>query len=86
MPYLPEESIACLKVMYEEYGAQIWDQYGFRDAFNPTRNWVARGVLGIDVGPIAPMIENYRSGLCWDVFMRAPEIRDTLEKLGRGKE
>jgi len=82
MPYLPDEAISCLKVMYEQYGAQIWDEFGFRDAFNPTRDWVARGILGIDIGPIAPMIENYRTGLCWRVFMKAPEIRVALAKLG----
>jgi hypothetical protein len=81
MPYLPEESISCLKVMYEQYGGTIWDGFGFRDAFNPTREWVARGVLGIDIGPIAPMIENYRTGMCWDVFMKSPEVQVALERI-----
>lgn len=81
MPYLPEASIACLKVMYDEYGAQIWDALGFRDAFNPTRDWVAEGLLGIDAGPIAPMIENHRTGLCWTVFMKAPEVQSALHKI-----
>lgn len=82
MPYLPAESLSCLRVLYETYGADIWDAFGFRDAFNPARNWVAPGSLGIDVGPIAPMIENYRSGLCWKTFMEAPEIRAVVATLG----
>jgi hypothetical protein len=28
------------------------------------------------------MIENHLSGLMWDLFMSAPEIRDGLTKLG----
>ena len=40
---------------------------------------MAADYLGIDVGPIAPMIENYRTGLCWKTFMRAPEIGATIK-------
>ena len=28
------------------------------------------------------MIENYRSGLLWNLFMSCPEIQDGLSKLG----
>ena len=28
------------------------------------------------------MIENYRSGLLWNLFMQAPEVQNGLEKLG----
>jgi hypothetical protein len=28
------------------------------------------------------MIENYRSGLIWNLFMQAPEIQKGLERLG----
>jgi hypothetical protein len=28
------------------------------------------------------MIENYRSGLIWDLFMGAPEVQNGLDKLG----
>jgi len=38
--------------------------------------------LAIDQLTIAPMIENYRTGLLWNLFMEAPEIREGLKKLG----
>ena len=38
--------------------------------------------LAIDQGPQAVMIENYRSGLLWNLFMQAPEIQSGLKKLG----
>jgi hypothetical protein len=74
MPYAPKESRACLAEMYKKHGKELWGPFGFYDAFNLTRNWVARDYLGIDLGPIAPMIENHRTGFCWKTFMKAPEI------------
>lgn len=79
MPYLPEASRACLLEMYGKHGAKLWGPFGFYDAFNFSRDWVSHNYLGIDVGPIAPMIENYRSGFCWKTFMRVTEIKRALE-------
>lgn len=81
MPYLPEASRACLVEMYEKHGQQLWGPFGFYDAFNFSRDWVARDYLGIDVGPIGPMIENHRTGLCWKTFMKAPEVAAITSKL-----
>jgi hypothetical protein len=79
LPYVPEASLACLVEMYARHGRELWGPFGFYDAFNLTRSWVSRSYLGIDQGPIAPMIENHRSGLCWKVFLRAPEVRAVLK-------
>ena len=38
--------------------------------------------LAIDQGPIVVMIENYRSGLLWKLFMSVPEVRAGLSRLG----
>ena len=81
LPYVPEESLACLRELQKNYRARLWGTYGFADAFNLTQDWAAPGYLGNDVGPIAPMIENYLSGLCWRTFMKAPEVAVTLERL-----
>jgi hypothetical protein len=43
---------------------------------------VASSYLAIDQGPIVIMIENYRTGLLWDNFMTATEIKNGLDKLG----
>lgn len=85
MPYVPAESRSCLAEMYQKYGSKLWGPFGFYDAFNFSRDWVAGGYLGIDVGPIAPMIENYRTGLCWTTFMRAPEMRAAVKLLAKPK-
>ncbi|HDM78963.1 MAG TPA: hypothetical protein ENG51_21260, partial [Deltaproteobacteria bacterium] len=36
----------------------------------------------IDQGPIIVMIENYRTQLCWNLFMANPEISPMLESIG----
>jgi hypothetical protein len=86
MPYAPKESLALLQELYLKHGREYWGPFGFYDAFNQTRNWVARDYLGNEVGTIAPMIENYRSGLCWNTFMKAPEIRPVLKILAEKRD
>jgi exo beta-1,2-glucooligosaccharide sophorohydrolase (non-reducing end) len=80
-PYTPEASMAAFKHYYRDLGAQLWDIYGPRDAFNPGQNWIANVYMGLDQAPIAVMIENYRTGLAWKQFMSNPEIGVMLQKL-----
>ena len=81
-PYTPEYSMLALKHFYYDLGDKLWSEYGFIDAFNESKNWYAKSHLAIDQGPIIVMIENYRSGLMWKLFMSCPEIKDGLKKLG----
>ena len=81
-PYTPEYSMKALKHYYYDLGDKIWSEYGFVDAFNETQNWYAKSHLAIDQGPIIVMIENYRSGLLWNLFMSCPEVQQGLKKLG----
>jgi len=80
-PYTPEESMRALKYFYSK-GEWIWGKYGFYDAFSETDNWTVPRYLAIDQLTIAPMIENYRTGLLWNLFMSCPEIQTGLAKLG----
>ena len=72
----------ALRYFYEKTGDKIWGRYGFTDAFNESKDWYAASYLAIDEGPIVAMIENYRSGLLWRLFMSCPEVRGGLRKLG----
>jgi hypothetical protein len=81
-PYTPEYSMKALKHFYYDLGDKIWGSYGFVDAFNESKNWYAQSYLAIDEGPIVVMIENYRTGLLWNLFMSCPEIQNGLIKLG----
>ncbi|WP_346237591.1 glucoamylase family protein [Niabella insulamsoli] len=81
-PYTPSQSMKALRHFYVDLGDKIWSEYGFVDAFNETKNWYAQSHLAIDQGPIVVMIENYRTGLLWRLFMSCPEIQGGLKKLG----
>jgi hypothetical protein len=81
-PYTPAESMAALKFYYYVLGDKIWKQYGFVDAFSLKEPWFADSFLAIDQGPIIVMIENYRSGLLWDLFTSCPEVKTGMSGLG----
>ena len=80
-PYTPEQSMAALKGFYGR-GESIWGKYGFYDAFSPASGWTLPRYLAIDQCTITPMIENYRTGLLWKLFMSCPEVQQGLKALG----
>lgn len=82
MPYTPEAGLDALKYFYRVQGEKLWGKYGFYDAFNLDQNWFASSYLAIDQGPIVAMIENYRTGLLWNLFMQNPEIQPALDAIG----
>jgi hypothetical protein len=82
MPFTPQESMQALKFFYYQMGDKLWGQYGFYDAFNLHNIWFADSFLAIDQGPQIGMIENYRTGLLWNLFMSCPEVQAGLTKLG----
>lgn len=82
LPYTPEESMDAIRFFYYILGDRLWGEYGFYDAFNVTESWTADSFLAIDQGPIIIMIENYRTGLIWDLLMSSPEVQAGLTKLG----
>lgn len=79
--YTPEESMDVMKYLYQKKN-KTWGEYGFYDAFSETENWYPQQYLAIDQGPVAVMIENYRSQLLWKLFMQHPDIQKGLRKLG----
>jgi hypothetical protein len=82
MPFTPQESMEALRFFYYTLGDRLWGPYGFYDAFSIHHGWTANSYLAIDQGPIVVMIENYRTGLLWNLFMSAPEVQAGLGRLG----
>ncbi len=82
LPYTPTESMQALKFFYYKLGDKIFKDFGFVDAFSLEEIWFADSFLAIDQGPEICMIENYRSGLLWGLFMSCPEVQEGLTKLG----
>ncbi len=58
---------------YNDYYFRLWGPYGPRDSFNQFKKF-STIYAGTSLGPIALMIENYRSGLLWNIFMADSKI------------
>ena len=82
MPYAPEEALKALKYFYRERGKELFGRFGPYDAFNDQLGWVKKAYLAIDQGPVAVMIENFRTGLLWKNVMKDPDVQAGLQKLG----
>jgi hypothetical protein len=81
-PYTPDKSMNALTNYYRNYGRFLWGAYGFRDAFNLGKNWRSEIYMGLNQAPMAVMIENYRSGFLWDLFMSNEDVQSGLKKIG----
>jgi len=81
-PYTPEASMRMFKHIYRDLGDRVWGVYGPRDAINLSQDWVSPIYMGLNQAPITVMIENYRTGLIWKLFMSNPEIQPMLGKIG----
>jgi hypothetical protein len=82
MPYTPTQSLQALRFFYYKLGDKLWGPYGFYDSFDLNNGWYATSNLAIDEGPIIDMIENYRTGLLWSLFMSCPEVKTGMKGLG----
>ncbi len=89
LPFAPEIVIPTLRAMVGiDFGTTI--RYGFWPSFNPTYAvpdsptgwWVTPYHFGIDQGPVSLMVENYRTGLIWNVMRRCPYVVAGLRRAG----
>lgn len=88
-PFAPEIVIPTIHHMAAlELG--IDSGYGFKPSFNQTYTvpdspkgwWVTPYHFGIDQGPIALAVENYRTGLIWNIMRRSPYVIQGLRRAG----
>ena len=87
LPFAPELVLPSLKRIDTDY-PEMTSKYGFKCSYNPTftsggkKGWVSQGYYGLDQGPIVMMIENYRSGLIWQLMRQCPHIVRGLQRAG----
>jgi len=80
--YTPKESLKAMHYFYK-HKDKLLGPAGFYDAFSPHNDyWVAEAYLAIDQGPQIIMIENHRTGLLWNLFMKNSDVKKGLDKLG----
>jgi len=82
LPYTPAESMKAIRNFYYVLGDKLWGDYGFYDSFSTDALWFGNSYLAIDQGPEIIMIENYRSGLLWNLFASCPEVKSGMRALG----
>lgn len=80
-PYTPTESMQFLRYIYTEADSLV-GKYGPYDAYSQSAQWYVPRYLAIDQGPIPVMIENYRTGLLWTLFMKDKDVQNGLKTLG----
>ncbi|MFD2615409.1 glucoamylase family protein [Paenibacillus gansuensis] len=80
--FTPEASIAALKHFAGK--SELWGKYGLTDAYNEAVSpaWVGPDVIGIDKGITLLMIENYRSGLIWEMYMKSSIVQAGAKAVG----
>jgi hypothetical protein len=89
LPFAPEIVIPTVK-HFEQMDLGMTGKYGFKPSFNetfvdensPTGWWVTPYHFGIDQGPIVLMVENYRTGLLWNIMRRCPPVVTGLRRAG----
>ncbi len=75
LPFAPEIVLPTI-TDFLRYRRSSDHRYGFKATFNPTfpdpegvaNGWVSPWHFGINEGPIVTMIENYKSGLVWQLM------------------
>jgi hypothetical protein len=82
IPYAPEYALDAMEFFYYSLGDKLFGKFGFYDGFSIHHNWFPEKYLAIDQGPMVAMIENYRTGLLWNNFMKNPDIKRGLTNLG----
>ncbi|MGO4565496.1 glucoamylase family protein [Rhizobium sp. 2YAF20] len=89
LPFAPEIVIPTVR-NFARMNLGMTRLYGFKPSFNqtfpvedsPIGSWVSPYHFGIDQGPVVLMIENYRSGLLWNIMRRSPPIKAGLKRAG----
>jgi hypothetical protein len=90
LPFAPEIVVPTLRRFdCVELGGKH-RPYGFKASFNqtfriddgPPDYWVTPYQFGIDQGPVVLMIENFRTGLIWNIMRRCPYVVIGLWRAG----
>jgi hypothetical protein len=89
LPFAPEIVIPTAR-NFAQLNLGMTRLYGFKPSFNqsfpvedsPTGWWVTPNHFGIDQGPVVLMVENYRTGLLWNIMRRCQPLLTGLRRAG----
>jgi hypothetical protein len=85
LPFSPPSGLTAVRHMIERY-PEICVGSRLSSGFNPSLveqgGWISEGHYGLDQGIVVMMIENYRSGLIWQLMRSCPHIATGLRRAG----
>lgn len=89
LPFAPEIVIPTVR-NFAHMNLGMTRLYGFNPSFNQTFEvedsetgwWVSPYHFGVDQGPVVLMIENYRTGLIWNIMRRCQPVVNGLRRAG----
>jgi len=82
LPDVPQLSLDAMKYVFRKFGDRVWGEYGFSSSVNLKNDFVSPLYVGIELGPMIMLIENYRSGLIWDLFSRSMPMKNFVKRDG----
>ena len=91
LPFAPEIVLPALEFCIHQAKLTEFNSYGFKASFNPSHPgkpgnpygwWVSPWHYGLNQGPIILMIENYRSGLLWQLTRKCQYTKSGLQRAG----
>ena len=82
LPHIPSLSMEAMRYVRERFGDRVYGRYGFTSSVNLKNDFVSPLYVGIELGPMVMLIENYRSGLIWDLFSRSRVMRNFVRRAG----
>jgi hypothetical protein len=91
LPFAPEVVLPAVHHFIHTLQLHDHHPYGFKASFNQSyvdkpgmalEGWVSPYFFGLNLGPILLMVENYRSGLPWQLMRGCRYIIDGLRRAG----
>lgn len=90
LPFEPDIVLESMHYAIENLQLRPENDHGFDASFNslyPEKSknpygWVSPHIFGLNQAPVVLMIENYQTGLVWELMKRCPYIREGLKKTG----
>jgi hypothetical protein len=86
LPFAPEVVLPTLDAILRAHPS-VRSRYGLLCSFNPTfgstrGGWIAKGYYGLDQGPVVIMIENFLTGMTWDLMRGCEPVVRGLRRAG----
>ncbi len=80
LPHIPGLAMEAIRYVRETFGDRVYGRYGFTSSVNLKTGFVSPLYVGIELGPMALLIENYRSGLIWNLFSRSQVMKNFVKR------